>query len=413
MPAPGFRLPGYEVNAMLNLAPVAGALDGMREADTQRAQFGIQQSREDREKARWDEDVKQRARSQSGNLALLALKDNDPLRSANRWQQFIKSHPDAQNLDVSYHDPEIGPLRLLAEAGMSQQYLDWKIKQAAEARASAAGIRAQEMHEPQLSLARSQAASAERDLAAPKVGTADLGPDHARVFYEPRTGAEIGRIAGPSRGQAQQKFEDAAATSQAKRYDDIVSQGASQNSAMGTINSLRQLSESIGAPGVGNTVARKFGPLARSIGVEIGNLSDMEAFEALVSRLVPAQRPPGSGTMSDKDVDLFKSSLPQLVSTAAGRKFIIDQMEAIARYDIQRSQIAARALNGEVTRQQAEAQLMQLPDPMELFRRTTGKAAPQNSNAPLAPGNYVYDPATGQIRPSNNNRDIPPVPRSQ
>ncbi len=237
-------------------------------------------------------------------------------------------------------------------------------------------------------LTRVQTQAAERELNSPKVGTADLGPGHSRVFYDPRNGTELGRLDGPKQNKPDDKFTEAAATKQADRFDETIRQGNSQNAAMSDINTLRQLSGRLGEPGVSNTVTRQFGPTLRAMGLAPERLSDMEAFNALVSRLVPMQRPPGSGTMSDRDVELFRTSLPQLAATAQGRNFILDQMQAIAEYDIARSRISSAAINGEITRSQAEQALRQIPDPMSLFRAQRGQGTTARPRA--------VNPQTGQ-----------------
>lgn len=182
------------------------------------------------------------------------------------------------------------------------------------------------------------------------------------------TGREVARIAGNPRDKSNEKFDEALATGQATMLREAVTQGNNQNAAMSDINRLRELSASIGQPGVGNTLTRVLGPMLRSVGLAPEGLSDMEAFTALMSRLVPAQRQPGSGTMSDRDVELFRSSLPQIASTVEGRTFILNQMEAIAKYDLERANIARDAITRKITRTQAEERLGALPDPMEMFR---------------------------------------------
>jgi hypothetical protein len=362
------RLPAYHVNPMLDLSPISNALTGYQRQMNTNDQLGMEQKRLDMETDRFAEAKKDAVRQRLGNVALLTLQENDPNRRIQKWQQVIQTHPDAASLDAKYHDPNVGPMAVLGDAKMAQEYLSYQLQKAASARASAADSRAAEMHAPQLQTAQLQAAAAKRDFDTPKVGTADLGPGHSRVFYDPRTGQEVSRLANGDQNKPDEKFNEAAATSQVKRYDDIITQGASQAASLGTINQLRGLSDSIGAPGVGNTIARTLGPSLRNVGIEVGKLSDMEAFNAIVARLVPAQRPPGSGTMSDKDVELFKQSLPQLAATVQGRKLILDQIEAIAQYDKQRAEIASKALNRESPRAQAEIMLRQMPDPMALFR---------------------------------------------
>lgn len=179
-------------NAMLDLSPINNAIGGwqqqeQRNVENKRAedQLGMQRTRLGMEQEKFGEDKAQKVRERAGNLALLTLQDGDPNRRAQRWQQFLQSHPDAKNLDPKYHDPNVGPMAVLADAGMSQQYLDYQMRKAAEGRASAADSRAAAMHGPQLQTAQIQARTAERDFNTPKPNTFDLGPDHTRFMVSP------------------------------------------------------------------------------------------------------------------------------------------------------------------------------------------------------------------------------------
>jgi hypothetical protein len=198
------------------------------------------------------------------------------------------------------------------------------------------------------------------------------------------------------------KFTEAAATKQADRFNDDVVQASAANKSISDIGVMRGLSDKLGEPGVANSVTRTFGPALRAIGLAPERLSDQEAFVALTSKLVPQQRPPGSGTMSDKDVELFKQSLPQLAATAQGRRMILDQIEAISRYDQARGLIASKALNGELSRADAERLLRDIPDPMQLFRQNGGGGGPVRVTSPdealrLPPGTQFVTP-DGQTR---------------
>lgn len=329
--------------------------------DLSRQRFGLEQRRFGRE----EDDYKSRKLTElytrGAGLAQLITQDQDPASAAQKWQRLVRS------------DPRWG--QMLSAAGIDPS----------DYQAGTSHI---------IGLARGYREPAP---AQPKVNVIPQGG--ALAVTNPNTGKTIITHTGEG-NKADSKFVEAAATSQVARYDDVVKQGSNQQAAIGTVRTLRTLSDKIGAPGVGNTVARTLGPAMRNFGVEVGNLSDMEAFNAIISRLVPTQRPPGSGTMSDKDVDLFKQSLPQLSATAAGRKLILDQMEAIAQYDIRRSQIASRALNGEIPRQTAEKMLRNLPDPMELFRQATAANAPTGNGSGASGGGggprYV-NPQTGEV----------------
>lgn len=204
----GFRLPSYEYpqNALLNLAPVNSAIDDYRKREQQgvdnamaQKRLGFEEQRLGMQRDQFNEQKQQRIKERAGNLALLALQEPDEQRRAQKWGSFIATHPDAKSLDPKYHDINTGPLTVLADAGMAQQYLDYQMKRSAEARAAAAEGRAAAMHGPQLATAQLQYNSAKRDFDNP-VQSVDLAPDHVRVIVNKQTGQEVSRIAGPPKG---------------------------------------------------------------------------------------------------------------------------------------------------------------------------------------------------------------------
>ena len=68
------------------------------------------------------------------------------------------------------------------------------------------------------------------------------------------------------------------------------------------------------------------------------------AFNSIVNSLVPEQRQPGSGTMSDRDVELFKSFLPSMMSSPQANKMITAYLRGIAQYQQQKGALAQQAL---------------------------------------------------------------------
>jgi len=110
-------------------------------------------------------------------------------------------------------------------------------------------------------------------------------------------------------------------------------------------------------------------------GVETEGLSEIQAAEAAINRLVPAQRPPGSGAMSDADLALFKRSLPSLINQPGGNQVIIDTIRSIAEYDVAASIIAGQALDGTITPEQARKALRDLPNPLAGFKVPQAKPA--------------------------------------
>jgi hypothetical protein len=114
-------------------------------------------------------------------------------------------------------------------------------------------------------------------------------------------------------------------------------------------------------------------------GINTENLGEIQAAEAAINRLVPAQRPPGSGTMSDADLALFKRSLPALINQPGGNQLIIDTIRAINEYDVAASIISGRALDGIITPAQARQYLRELPNPLANFKAPAASAQPANA----------------------------------
>lgn len=109
--------------------------------------------------------------------------------------------------------------------------------------------------------------------------------------------------------------------------------------------------------------------MASKYGIKLGkNAGKVEYAQATINKLIPTQRPAGSGSMSDKDVEMFRASLPQLMNTAEGNNLILNTMEALAQYRVEQAKIAAKGQNGELSREEVQKQLMSLPDPMEGYR---------------------------------------------
>jgi hypothetical protein len=117
----------------------------------------------------------------------------------------------------------------------------------------------------------------------------------------------------------------------------------------------------------GSGLATQAKAIAGNFGIETKGLSDIQAMEAIVNQLVPQQRPPGSGTMSDADLALFKKSLPRLINTPGGNQTIIDTLKAINQYDQQIGAIAKEALRGRISQDEADARISRVQNPL---RRT-------------------------------------------
>jgi flagellar protein FlgJ len=117
-----------------------------------------------------------------------------------------------------------------------------------------------------------------------------------------------------------------------------------------------------------------------NFGIPVEGLSEIQATEALINQLVPAQRQPGSGPMSDRDLALFKASLPRLIQTAEGKTRILTNMKAINDYVISEGEIGSRVLSGEITPEQGRAQMQALGNPLAGDPRTGKPTGPQGAD---------------------------------
>ena len=146
---------------------------------------------------------------------------------------------------------------------------------------------------------------------------------------------------------------------------------------------------------------------AGEYGINTEGLNDIQAAQALINELVPQQRQPGSGPMSDADLALFKQSLPRLINQPDGNRAIIDTMRGITQYQIQMGQIADAVSNREMTPAEGRKAIASLPNPLEGFGKIA-KGAQQQTPAP--DGQQTIQPGTvdGEYRfkggdPSDQN----------
>lgn len=126
---------------------------------------------------------------------------------------------------------------------------------------------------------------------------------------------------------------------------------------------------------------------AGEYGINTEGLSDIQAAQALINELVPQQRQPGSGPMSDADLALYKASLPRLINQPEGNRLIVETMRNIARYQVQMGDIADLVADREISPAEARRMIRELANPLEGFgeRASSFQApqqGPQNGEAP-------------------------------
>lgn len=179
----------------------------------------------------------------------------------------------------------------------------------------------------------------------------------------------------------QDKFDDEFAKGDATALATISEAGLSARRNLGRIDQLDQLLSESGS-GFGANARL----IAGDLGINTEGLDDVQAARALINSLVPEQRQPGSGPMSDADLELFKQSLPRIINQPGGNQTIISTMRAIAQYDAEGAAIVQSLRAGEIDRAQAFDLLQNRANPLEGFGR-----APSDRTAPTASGGAVQD----------------------
>ena len=172
-------------------------------------------------------------------------------------------------------------------------------------------------------------------------------------------------------------FEKGVGEFQAKMFGEAAQTGLDAKGQLASIGVLRENMAKL--PG---GLASGLQGLASDWGLKIGpNAGAVEVASSIIANLVPAQRQPGSGQMSDRDVLLFKDSLPKLMNTPEGNAIILDTMEAMARFKQAQGNIASAAMTGEIGRAEATQMINNLPDPMASFRAYAKSGRIQGGNS--------------------------------
>jgi hypothetical protein len=224
------------------------------------------------------------------------------------------------------------------------------------------------------------AAAIEAGMPANQVYQAYMASAQQPETYKPMTGKQINEQFGTSlpedklfnispKGQITQvggggvtiegdKGVDEFAKQDAKTLSDTFTAGATAKSNLNKINRLSSLLSNVET---GSMAALK--STMGNFGIETEGLGDIQAAEALINAMVPAQRPAGSGPMSDADLDLFKRSLPRLINQPYGNQIIIQTLRGIAEYDAMGADIVQQYRTGQISKSEAFQQLMNRPDP--------------------------------------------------
>lgn len=159
------------------------------------------------------------------------------------------------------------------------------------------------------------------------------------------------------------KFGEEFAKLDAKALDTVATSGQAAQRNLGRINQLDELLKS-SPTGFEGAVAQRAGEW----GIPTKGLDTLQAAQAAINSLVPEQRQPGSGPMSDADLALFKQSLPRIINQPGGNDLIINTMKSIAQYDAEGANIVQQLRSGKIDRAQAFEALQNRVNPLDSFK---------------------------------------------
>jgi len=212
-----------------------------------------------------------------------------------------------------------------------------------------------------------------------------------RLAYEQevrKSGASNINVGGTSQTPGDDKFYETLGTESGKRFSAMIQQGADARRNLSQLDVASDLLDTApqGPMGVATLLAGK-------LGVDLGGLNETQALNAVIEQMVPAQREPGAGPMSDKDIEMYRGSVVSLSNMPGGNKLIIDTARAINQYDMQIADIAGKVEDGVLTRAQAREEMAKVPNPIDGFReaRKQLEGAGSDATPPMS-----QQPALGQ-----------------
>jgi hypothetical protein len=194
-----------------------------------------------------------------------------------------------------------------------------------------------------------------------------------------------------------------------KRWNSYIEQAGAAQNKLTDITTMREVSRRMGSQGAAAGVKEALGPYAEALGINVSGLSDIQTFSSVVQRLAPQNRVPGTGSTSDIEFKGMLRSMPSLALNPGAREAILNTLEADARLDVAKGQIAAKLSAGELTREQAERSIRTLGDPMEHFRAWR-KANPDAYGNALKSGGAPPPPASPGPAPTPQQRQTTGAP---
>lgn len=193
-----------------------------------------------------------------------------------------------------------------------------------------------------------------------------------------RAGAISNNVTIDQKGEGE--FSKEGGKLQAKRFNELAEAGPAAKQLISDIETLRTLGAQIGT-GKGAALMAQFGPYANAIGVDLKGLDEVQAYEAIISRVAPTLRVPGTGAQSDFELKTFLKALPSLGNTPGGNEIGSQVLQGVQENKLRAAEIGSLALSGQITRTEAEKRLRELPDPMQGYREFIKRTKPAAAKA--------------------------------
>ncbi len=173
------------------------------------------------------------------------------------------------------------------------------------------------------------------------------------------------------------KFYENLDKKNAETFATLSDEGVRSRAKMGQIDRLEALLAN-SPTGAGAAFKQALGEW----GIPTAKLDDIQATQALINELVPQQRQPGSGPMSDADLALFKQSLPRIINQPGGNTMILNAMRGITQYQVQMGEIADAVADRSLKPAEGRKMIRELKNPLEDFTKVLRDKANGKSKAP-------------------------------
>ncbi len=173
------------------------------------------------------------------------------------------------------------------------------------------------------------------------------------------------------------KFYENLDKKNAETFATLSDEGVRSRAKMGQIDRLEALLAN-SPTGAGAAFKQALGEW----GIPTAKLDDIQATQALINELVPQQRQPGSGPMSDADLALFKQSLPRIINQPGGNTMILNAMRGITQYQTQMGEIADAVADRSIKPAEGRKMIRELKNPLDEFTKALRDKADGKSKAP-------------------------------